>query len=110
MSTLPTSLRHSLTLWLSDDPGNNLMEFQAALPEIADKPLSLLYEPATQADIDLIRAAAPADVSLARNSSSLLPAIMQRIPAQIVSVRPVLLVNGQKAAASNPIRMGNRLT
>src|SRR6266542_427683 len=59
VANLPDGLRHSLTLRLSDDVNENVMEFRAMLPEIADKGLSLLYEPAAQADVELIRSATP---------------------------------------------------
>lgn len=110
VQTLPPSLRHSITLWLSDDLGNRLMEFQAALPEIADKPVSLFYEPATQADINLIRAAVPADFLSDNRPGTLVQRAMQRIPAQLITLRPVIQVNGETTVSGTPVGMGRRLT
>jgi transglutaminase-like putative cysteine protease len=110
VATLPAGLRHSITAWLNDNSGNRLLEFQAALPEIADKPISLLYMPATQADVDLIRAAVPPDFLSDHEPGTLVQRVMQQIPAHLMRVRPVLQVNGAEAATSSPVGMGQTLT
>jgi transglutaminase-like putative cysteine protease len=109
-STLPPSLRHSLTLWLGDDLGNRFVEFQTSLPEIAGKPLALLYEPATQADTRLIQAAVPDEFIRDPAPETLVSRIMERIPAHLVNVRPVIQVNGITTAAGEPTAMGRMLT
>jgi hypothetical protein len=91
-SELPASSRHQLRLILNDGNGAQILETRHSLPSLANKRLSVAYVPATQADLDLVN-----------NGGGLYSAA-----PNLLSVRPVVYVQGQPVAAGSAVPMGTR--
>jgi transglutaminase-like putative cysteine protease len=109
MAALPSAVQHVFSLALTNDAGVNSLSFSAPLPHIACNSISLVYAPATDADLNLIRSVAPPNLdSLA--PASVIQAIMSSVPAYLVKVRPIIQLDGVDAVSGAPVQMGTTLT
>lgn len=98
VSTLASTLRHSLTLKgfgseIARALGATSFSVSLSLPEINSRRLSLQFEPATQADADTLEAA--------RNSGA------SSLPVYLVDVVPVIKLDGVERGRGESIRMGS---
>lgn len=97
VSTLPTSLRHSVTLVGYDSAFARALDDEAfsvtvSLPALNSRRLGLQFDPATQADADTLAAAR------AGGASSL--------PVYLVDVVPTVKLDGQVLGAGGAVQMG----
>lgn len=66
------------------------LDYRASLPELAGKRITIYYSPATQADADLIT----------------LYGSLYQVPAYLMKVKPVVLVDGEAKISGDPITLG----
>lgn len=98
VGTLPSSLRHSLTLKgfsseIARALGGESFSVKLSFPEINSRRLSLQFEPATQADADTLEAA--------RNSGA------SSLPVYLIDVVPVIKLDGVERGRGDRVRMGS---
>ncbi|HEX6899191.1 MAG TPA: transglutaminase-like domain-containing protein [Thermoanaerobaculia bacterium] len=98
VSTLPTNLRHYVTLNGFDSDfdralGDPSFSVKLSLPELNSRRLSLQFEPATQADADTLQAARDSGAS--------------SLPVYLVNVVPVIKLDGVERGRGGGIRMGS---
>jgi hypothetical protein len=89
-ASLPPELRHKITITLSDTAGTTSFSHTASLPELADARITLAYQPESPDDAAIIQ-------TYASESA---------FPAYLVSLVPVLLINGTAVAQGTPVGMG----
>jgi transglutaminase-like putative cysteine protease len=111
LATLPSELRHSIAITVSDRTRGVVLTYRASLPELATKTVSLSYILATEADVSLVRSViTPAllDPTIPGNPQRIIDAI----PSYLVVVRPVIQLDGLAAFSGSPAGMGEtqRLT
>lgn len=108
-ATLPSELRHHLTISIIDKIGESLLTYSTSLPELTTTNMSLFFTYATQADIDFVRSVVPQDV-FDPNTPGKLQRFLDAIPSHLVGVRPVIQLNGIAAATGNRVGMGEAQT
>lgn len=97
-STLPASLRHSVTLngFNSDfdrAAGNAAFSVNLSLPTLNSRRLSIEFDPATQADADTLAAARSGGAS--------------SLPVYLVNVLPTVKLDGVAQGTGSSVRMGS---
>ncbi len=95
---IPSGLRHGVEVTVLDEAGARLLSYAVSLPEIGHQELSLAYLPATDDDLQVIfaaRDAGPFDPS----SAGSLTALLDRLPVQLIRVRPAIKLNGKEVSA-----------
>lgn len=97
VSTLPASLRHTVTLVGYDSSfaralGDEAFSVRIGLPALNSRRLGLQFDPATQADADVLAAA--------RNGGA------SSLPVYLVDVVPSVKLDGQVLGAGGPVQMG----
>lgn len=98
---LPAALRHRLSLEVFAGPdglGEAGLVFEASLPELASRKLTLSYAPATAADEALLVSLLPAGGDPAGLPASL--------PAYLVRVKPELRLEGAVVATGEAVTLG----
>lgn len=98
VSTLPTSLRHYVTLNGFDSEfdrsvDNPSMSVKLSLPEVNSRRLAIEFQPATQADADTLQAARDNEAS--------------SLPVYLVNVVPVVKLDGVERGRGSVIPMGS---
>ncbi len=94
---IPSGLRHGVEVTVLDEAGARLLSYAVSLPEIGRQELSLAYLPATDDDLQVIfaaRDAGPFDPSSAKS----LTALLDRLPVQLIRVRPAIKLDGVEVA------------
>jgi hypothetical protein len=97
VSTLPAGLRHTVTLngyasAFDRVLGNEAFSVRLGLPALNSRRLSIQFDPATQADADILAAA--------RNGGA------SSLPVYLVDVVPAVKLDGQVLGAGGPVQMG----
>jgi transglutaminase-like putative cysteine protease len=105
LATLPSALRHSMTITVTDHIGGGALTYNAALPELAAKDISLSYRLASEADVSFVRSVVPPEF-LDPNTPGNPQRIIDAIPSYMVGVRPVIQLNGVAAVTGNRAGMG----
>jgi len=98
VSTLPDSLRHSVTLkgYASDFDrafGSPAFSVRLSLPALNTRRLGIEFEPATQADADTLAAARSGGAS--------------SLPLYLINVRPAVKLDGVSQGTGGSVRMGS---
>lgn len=86
-SNLPGSLLYKIKISLSDEPEGN---YDVSLAEVAGKRITLYYSPSSESDVDLIKSYGS----------------IYLVPAYLVKMRAVLLVDGELQAIGQPLNLG----
>ncbi len=109
VSELTSAMRHLLLLTVADKDGRAILTFATTLPEIGSKSISVNYTFSTQADVDLVRSVLPSDIV-----NSVTPPspqhVLDAIPAYLVSVRPLIKLDGITVNAGDRVGMGEAQT
>ena len=98
MASLPASLRHEVTLIgynsvFDRTLGNVAFSHSISLPELNSRRLGLTYEPATEADAEILQSSIDDDVPT--------------LPLYLINVRPLVTLDGDTVATGSPVGMGS---
>lgn len=96
VSEINSSLRHHLTFEFLDEFQIPISSYAASLPELASKRITLSYIGATAADQTLLDSAAGSGAT--------------SLPVYLISVLPILKVEGNTVWSGPPVRMGEGQT
>lgn len=100
-STVPDTLRHRVSFAVFGDDRFAFdpdFTFQARLPELATRKITLSYAPATAADQATLLSLVPASGNPADLPSTL--------PAYLIRVKPELRIDGELVATGQPVTLG----
>lgn len=107
-AAIPRSLQHQFSYNLSDNWGNELLNYTAPTSQLAGKRLTLSYAPADQATADLIASYLPkphADGSPIQPSE-----LPTSLPGYLIRLKPQITLDGQVVAqSSSAVTMGTNL-
>ncbi|TDX48930.1 hypothetical protein C7959_12441, partial [Orenia marismortui] len=104
MDALDDSYRQKLSLKVEDRMTLDTINYQATIPELASKIISISYVAATEEDAEIIKSylpEAPAD------GSEITPDdLPDSLPAHLINVKPQIMIDGQVVATGDAVKMG----